>query len=84
MMRRTNNKPKKMMLKKKPCKFCLDNSLQLDYKESTILRNFMTDRGKIMPSRISGNCARHQRALKIAIKRSRNLSLLPYTTIIES
>jgi small subunit ribosomal protein S18 len=51
----------------------------VDFKEATRLRRFITERGKILPRRISGNCAKHQRQLTVAIKRSRNMALLPFT-----
>jgi len=63
----------------KVCRFCADSSLRMDYKEPEILRNFITERGKIVPRRISGNCAKHQRQLTTAIKRARNIALLPFT-----
>ncbi len=65
--------------RKKVCRFCLDKVEYVDYKDTKGLRNFITDRGKIIPRRISGNCARHQRQLTIAIKRARNIALLPFT-----
>ena len=66
--------------RRKVCKFCADSSLGIDYKDVKIIRYFTTERGKITPSRISGNCAKHQRMLAVAIKRARNIALLPYTT----
>ncbi len=63
----------------KVCRFCADSSLKMDYKEPSILRVFITERGKIIPRRISGNCAKHQRQLTTAIKRARNIALLPFT-----
>lgn len=66
--------------KRKVCKFCMDSDIVIDYKEPRNLRYFMTERGKIMPSRISGNCAKHQRKLSLAIKRARNMALLPFST----
>ncbi|MEW6352461.1 MAG: 30S ribosomal protein S18 [Thermodesulfobacteriota bacterium] len=63
----------------KVCRFCADSSLKLDYKEPNILRMFITERGKIVPRRISGNCAKHQRQLTTSIKRARNIALLPFT-----
>ena len=63
----------------KVCRFCADRSLRMDYKEPDILRSFVTERGKIVPRRISGNCAKHQRELTTAIKRARNIALLPFT-----
>ena len=67
-------------LRKKACRFCSDTEyLQgVDYKNATFLRNFLTERGKILPSRISGACARHQRGLSKEIRKSRTMSLLPY------
>jgi len=64
--------------KRKNCAFCVDKVKQIDFKDSLRLRRFVTDRGKILPRRISGNCAKHQRVLAVAIKRSRELALLPY------
>jgi small subunit ribosomal protein S18 len=65
--------------KKKVCGFCVDKVSQVDYKEATRLRRYITERGKILPRRISGNCAKHQRQLTVAIKRSRVMALLPFT-----
>lgn len=65
--------------KKRTCRFCEDKRLTIDYKDEKLLRKFMTDRGKIVPRRISGNCAKHQRRITIAIKRGRHLAFLPYT-----
>ncbi|MHB1954388.1 MAG: 30S ribosomal protein S18 [Sulfobacillus sp.] len=65
--------------KKKVCAFCVDKVENVDFKEATRLRRFITERGKILPRRISGNCAKHQRQLTVAIKRSRNMALLPFT-----
>ena len=62
----------------KVCKFCLDKVLQVDFKDVKRLRNYVSDRGKIIPRRISGNCARHQRQLTIAIKRARSIALLSF------
>lgn len=65
--------------RRKVCRFCTDPSLKIDYKDPKTLRNFITERGKIMPRRITGNCASHQRELTRAIKRARILALLPFT-----
>ena len=62
----------------KVCKFCLDKVGQVDFKDAKRLRNFVSDRGKIIPRRISGNCARHQRQLTTALKRVRTVALVPY------
>ena len=67
--------------KKKVCAFCEDKNLKfIDYKDANRLRKFVTERGKILPRRISGTCAKHQRELTTSIKRSRNIALLPFTT----
>ena len=66
--------------RRKVCRFCADSSIAIDYKDSRMLRYFTTERGKIVPRRISGNCAKHQRILTVAIKRARNIALLPFTT----
>jgi small subunit ribosomal protein S18 len=65
--------------RRKVCKFCSDTSLVIDYKDPKFLRYFTTERGKIIPRRISGNCAKHQRELTRAIKRARTIALMPYT-----
>ena len=65
--------------KRKVCSFCAEKATYIDYKEINRLRRFVTERGKILPRRVSGNCARHQRALAVAIKRARELGMLPYT-----
>ncbi|HET8998275.1 MAG TPA: 30S ribosomal protein S18 [bacterium] len=65
--------------KRKVCSFCAEKSTFIDYKDVNRLRRFVTERGKILPRRVSGNCARHQRTLAVAIKRARELALLPYT-----
>ncbi|MCL6547432.1 MAG: 30S ribosomal protein S18 [Alicyclobacillus sp.] len=66
--------------RRKVCQFCVDKIEQADYKDTGRLQKFLTDRGKIIPRRISGNCARHQRQVTVAIKRARQVALLPYTT----
>jgi small subunit ribosomal protein S18 len=66
--------------KRKNCSFCSEKAEFIDYKDVGRLRRFVTERGKILPRRISGNCARHQRVLATAIKRARELALLPYTS----
>jgi small subunit ribosomal protein S18 len=64
--------------KRKVCSFCVDNVSMVDYKELGKLRRFVTERGKILPRRITGNCARHQRQLTRAVKRARHVALLPF------
>ena len=66
--------------RKKVCIFCADKVAFIDYKDSAKLRKFISERGKILPRRISGTCAKHQRELNTAIKRSRHVALLPYVT----
>lgn len=63
----------------KSCRFCQSKIERLDYKDGKQLRRFISERGKIIPRRISGSCARHQRQLTEAIKRARHLALLPFT-----
>ena len=65
--------------RRKVCAFCADKIAQVDYKDTGRLRRYMTERAKIIPRRISGNCARHQRQLTRAIKRARYIALLPFT-----
>ncbi len=65
--------------RRKVCAFCADKSLEIDYKDIDRLQGYVNDRGKILPRRVSGNCAKHQRALTIAIKRARQVALLPYS-----
>ena len=66
--------------RKKVCIFCADKVAFIDYKDSAKLRKFISERGKILPRRISGTCAVHQRELNTAIKRARNVALLPFGT----
>jgi small subunit ribosomal protein S18 len=66
--------------RRKFCKFCADTSLKIDYKDPDTLRHYVTERYKIVPARVTGTCARHQRALTTAVKRARILALLPFTT----
>jgi small subunit ribosomal protein S18 len=68
----------KRFQRRKVCLFCVDKIDYIDYKDMKRLRKFVTDRGKILPRRISGNCATHQRALTVALKRARNIALLPF------
>ena len=65
--------------RKKVCGFCVDKVENIDYKDIARLRRYMSERGKILPRRVTGPCARHQRELTVAIKRARHLALLPYT-----
>ncbi len=65
--------------RRRGCPFCSDTALAIDYKDPQFLRYFITERGKIVPRRISGTCAKHQRAITLAVKRARNIALLPFT-----
>lgn len=66
--------------RRKVCKFCADRIEYVDYKDTKLLQQFIPERAKILPRRISGTCARHQRMLQTAIKRARHLALIPFTT----
>lgn len=70
---------RKRRTKKKVCAFCADKATHIDYKEVQKLKKYITERGKILPRRISGNCAIHQRDLTQAIKKARHMALIPYT-----
>jgi len=76
---RTGGGPRKKRTfqRRKVCRFCADKSIVIDYKEPRTLRYFISERGKIIPRRISGNCSKHQREISEAIKRARNIALLP-------
>ena len=67
----------KVFFKKKVCRFCI-HKIKIDYKDTDTLRRCITERGKILPRRITGTCAKHQRALALAIKQARSIALLPY------
>jgi small subunit ribosomal protein S18 len=75
-------KRRKSYRRQKVCKFCVDKVEQVDYKDVRRLRSFVTDRGRILPRRISGTCAPHQRQLTVAVKRARNIALLPFVADI--
>lgn len=68
-----------MRRRKKVCVFCADKNKAIDYKDVNMLKRYISERGKILPRRITGNCAKHQRALTVSIKRSRHVALMPYT-----
>lgn len=72
-------KKRTMKKRKRVCVFCEENAKSIDYKDLGKLKRFVSERGKILPRRITGTCAKHQRALTIAIKRSRHVALMPYT-----
>lgn len=79
----TAPKSKKVFHRRKVCRFCAEKMQEIDYKDVKVLRNFVTERGKIVPKRIYGTCARHQRQLTEAVKRARQLALLPYSGIVQ-
>ena len=66
--------------RKKVCRFCVKKLEYIDYKDTGLLRSYITDRGKILSNKVTGNCARHQRSLSRAVKRARDIGLLPFTT----
>ena len=77
---RGGRRPRGRKPRRKVCMFCVDKVQHIDYKDVTRLRRFTNERGKILPRRMSGTCAKHQRQLSIAIKRARMIALMPYTT----
>lgn len=77
--RPTRRKKKTFIKRRKVCRFCADKIETVDYKDTQTLQHFIVDRAKILPSRISGTCAKHQRIIQQAIKRARHIALLPYT-----
>ena len=74
-----DNKRRRGMRRKKVCQFCADKTENIDYKDVEKLKKYVTERGKILPKRITGTCAVHQREVTTAIKRARIVALLPYT-----
>ena len=70
--------PKKVFSRRRVCRFCTDKEIVIDYKDAKTLKNFVTERGKIIHRRIYGTCAKHQRQLTEAVKSARQLALLPY------
>ena len=77
--RGTQMKRRPMRRRKKVCVFCADANKALDYKDVALLKKYVSERGKILPRRITGNCAKHQRALTVAVKRARHVALMPYS-----
>ncbi len=78
--RRKPKAPKGGPRKKRYCQFCADKVSYIDYKDISLLRKFMSDRGKIRARRVTGNCAQHQRLVASAVKNAREMALLPYTS----
>jgi small subunit ribosomal protein S18 len=76
-----NEAPRRRVIRRrrKVCAFCTEKDNVIDYKDAAKLRKYVSERGKILPRRITGTCAKHQRALTVAVKRARQLALLPYT-----
>ncbi|MEW6324121.1 MAG: 30S ribosomal protein S18 [Nitrospirota bacterium] len=75
---RGRDREESRFLRRKVCRFCTERGLSIDYKDASLLRNYLSERGKIVPRRISGTCALHQRELTLAIKRARVVALLPF------
>lgn len=73
---------KRPFTKKRVCRFCADKNIKVDYKDVRAMRQFISERGKIVPRRINGNCAKHQREVTIAVKRARVLAIAPFTTAV--
>ncbi|MEI2716432.1 MAG: 30S ribosomal protein S18 [Candidatus Nanopelagicales bacterium] len=67
-------------VRKKPCQFCSEKAPYIDYKDTSLLRKFISDRGKIRARRVTGNCSQHQREIATAVKNAREMALLPYTS----
>jgi small subunit ribosomal protein S18 len=80
MKMKTRKVTKKTFIKKKPCGFCFNNTTYVDYKDISLLKKYITEKGKIIPRRLSGVCAKHQRFLVEAIKRARLIALLPFVS----
>lgn len=80
MAERMEKQARNKKVRRKACVFCVDKIESIDYKDTARLRRFISERYKIVPRRISGNCAKHQRQLTDAIKRARHIALLPFTT----
>ncbi len=74
---------KRVYHRRKVCRFCADTSLEINYKDAKSLKYFITERGKIIPRRISGTCAKHQRSLTQAVKRARTIAILPFVGTLE-
>ena len=74
------DRPVRRKPRRKSCQFCIDKATSIDYKDTAKLRRFLTERGKIVPRRMSGNCAKHQRQLTTAIKRARIIAILPFVS----
>ena len=80
-MPRPEGGKKRIYVKRRVCRFCQDESICIDYKDPKLLKHFITERGKIMPRRMTGTCANHQRKLREEIKKARHIAFLPFTTV---
>ena len=80
---RTSSRPprRRGMGRRKVCRFCADANIGIEYKDPKALKFFVSETGKLIPRRISGNCARHQRAVTVAVKRARQLALIPFAAV---
>jgi len=76
-----DSQKKRVYVRKRVCRFCQDANIAIDYKDPKLLKHFITERGKIMPRRMTGTCANHQRKLKEAINMARHIAFLPFTTL---
>ncbi len=74
----TQKKKRRGPPRRKVCPFCADKNARIDYKNPAMIKRYVTERGKIVPRRISGMCAKHQRAVALAIRRARHIALIPY------
>lgn len=72
--------PRRFVARPKVCQFCSDKTVKIDYKNIDLLRRFVTEEGRIRPRRQTGTCAKHQRAVALAVKRARQIALLPFTS----
>lgn len=76
----SNNRDRRFRKRRKVCAFCADKKYTgIDFKDTNKLRRYISERGKILPRRVSGTCAKHQRAVTVAVKRARHIALMPYT-----
>ncbi len=76
----TRFRRRRVYVRRKVCRFCADKNLAIDYKNADLLKSFITERGKILPKRVTGTCAKHQRRLTTAIKKARIMALIPFTS----
>ncbi len=83
-VRKGGMKKKRTYHRRKVCKFCADSTMEINYKDVRTLKYFISERGKIIPRRITGTCAKHQRSLTSAIKRARTIALLPYIGTLDT